>query len=87
MTVAVTPTGYADAIVDNCFVTPFELKMKMHHFLEVLAGRREKSPKGVYYIQKQNSNFVEEFAELHVDAEVDLPWATRVFGTRLIFLV
>ena len=77
---AVTPTGYADAIVDDCFVTPLEHRMKMHDFLDVLAGRREKQPKGVYYIQKQNSNFVEEFSELHSDAEVNLPWATQVFG-------
>lgn len=80
MTVAVTPTGCADSVVDDCFVTPLEHIMKMHHFLDVLAGRREKSPKGVYYIQKQNSNFVEEFSELHSDAEVNLPWATQVFG-------
>ena len=80
VTVAVTPNGYADAIVDDCFVTPLEHGMKMHHFLDVLAGRREKLHKGVYYIQKQNSNFVQEFSELHGDAEVDLPWATQVFG-------
>ena len=77
---AITPTGCADSVVDDCFVTPLEHIMKMHHFLDVLAGRREKSPKGVYYIQKQNSNFVEEFSELHSDAEVNLPWATQVFG-------
>ena len=77
---AVTPTGYADAIVGDCFVTPLEHRMKMHHLLDVLAGRREKQPKGVYYIQKQNSNFVEEFSELHSDAEVNLPWATQAFG-------
>ena len=86
VTVAVTPNGYADAIVDDCFVTPLEHRMKMHHFLDVLAGRREKLHKGVYYIQKQNSNFVEEFSELHSEAEVDLPWATQVFGRSCICL-
>ncbi|XP_066588452.1 bifunctional peptidase and (3S)-lysyl hydroxylase JMJD7 isoform X2 [Prorops nasuta] len=34
----------------------------------------------IFYIQKQNSNFNEEFQELWQDLEKDIPWATEAFG-------
>ncbi len=36
---------------------------------------------GVFYVQKQNSNFTEEFETLLDDAEDHVVWATEAFGT------
>lgn len=34
----------------------------------------------VFYIQKQNSNFTDEFPELICDAAPDIPWFTEALG-------
>ena len=78
VTVAVTPNGYADAVCDDRFVMPEERTMKMSNFLDIIQNPEQ--AKGVFYIQKQNSNFTEEFAEILPDAETHLPWATEAFG-------
>ncbi|XP_001637377.3 bifunctional peptidase and (3S)-lysyl hydroxylase Jmjd7 [Nematostella vectensis] len=77
-TVAVTPNGYADAIVGDRFVMPEERLMKFGHFLDILEKRVEAN--GVFYVQKQNSNFTDEFSEIISDAETELPWASEAFG-------
>ncbi|XP_011301391.1 jmjC domain-containing protein 7 [Fopius arisanus] len=72
ITVAVTPTGYADAIARNeeddeeYFVMPEEREMTMSEFLDNLTTPRDDE---VLYIQKQNSNFQEEFHELWRDVQ------------------
>ncbi|XP_057300211.1 bifunctional peptidase and (3S)-lysyl hydroxylase JMJD7-like [Hydractinia symbiolongicarpus] len=77
VTVALTPTGYADAIVGECFVLPDERKMPFDEFLCLM---KQKGDKEVMYLQKQNNSFLEEFAELIPDAALDIPWATEAFG-------
>ena len=37
---------------------------------------------GVFYIQKQNSNLTEEFGDIVMDVEEDIPWATLAFGKK-----
>lgn len=78
VTVAVTPNGYADAIVGEHFVMPEEKTMKMANFLDILDRKSEEE--GIFYIQKQNSNFTEEFSEIIQDAALDIPWASEAFG-------
>lgn len=78
MTVAVTPNGYADAITDGKFVMPEERRMEMSNFLDIMEHPDQHS--GVFYIQKQNSNFTDEFREIIGDVESDIPWGTEAFG-------
>ena len=77
ITVAVTPNGLADAITDGKFVLPEERVMKMNDFLDVYSSD---SVKDSFYIQKQNSNMIEEFSELMVDIEFNIPWASEAFN-------
>ena len=75
VTVAVTPNGYADAVVGDRFVMPEERKMKFANFLDIMEDPEQYL--GVFYVQKQNSNFVDELGELLVDAELHIPWVTE----------
>jgi len=78
ITVAVTPNGLADSVVDNkYFVMPEEKLMKFSEFLDKMENP---SPNVVYYISKQNSNFQDEFGELFTDI-TNLDFATEAFGT------
>lgn len=89
VSVAVTPNGYADAVAvkiseDNnvpqeYFVMPEERLVPMSAFLDALENP---NPRNVHYIQKQNSNFKEDFPELWLDAGTDIPWADKAFGKK-----
>lgn len=78
VTVAVTPNGLADAVHGSLFVTPEERVMKFGNFLDILEGPEHSE--AVFYIQKQNSNFTDEFVTLADDVERDVAWATAAFG-------
>ncbi|CAN7998216.1 unnamed protein product [Ixodes hexagonus] len=78
VSVAVTPNGYADAVRDGMFVMPEERQMPFAEFLDILE-RRDDS-RGVFYVQKQNSNFTGEFERLADDVDADVAWATAAFG-------
>ena len=52
--------------------------MQFNDFLDIL--ERKRRIEGVAYIQKQNSNFTDEFGELAEDVEMNLKWATEAFG-------
>ena len=80
MTVAVTPNGYADAPYLGKFVMPEERVMAFGTVLDILD--KKKNPAGIFYVQKQNSSFKDEFQELIPDAESHIPWATEAFGTE-----
>ena len=58
---------------------PEERKLPFSEFLDILKGHRDQS-KGIFYIQKQNSNFTEEFESLMSDADEHVAWATEAFG-------
>ena len=78
VTVAVTPNGYADAIVpDGRFVMPFEEQLTFKDFIDIIQS--PDSSTGIYYMQRQNSNLTEEMAELNDDIS-QLSWATEAFG-------
>ena len=79
LTVTVTPNGYADAVMDGYFVQPEEKQWTMADFLEQL----ERAPEGrVLYVQRQNSNLTDELPELIGDCQCDIPWASRLFGSK-----
>ena len=78
VTVAVTPNGYADAVCGDRFVMPEERTMTFSEFLDILY--KEQDANGIFYVQKQNSNFTEEFNSLMKDASADIDWATEAFG-------
>ena len=67
---AVTPTGYADAMEDDLFLMPEERIVKFSRFLDIIQSPASAS--GVFYIQKQNSNLTEEFGELIEDVEGEI---------------
>lgn len=84
--VAVTPNGYADGLSTvntngtEYFVMPEDQTMTMDHFLNHLDDRNDKN---VHYIQKQNSNLIEDFPELHDDIDVStLLFASDAFNKK-----
>lgn len=84
VSVAVTPNGYADAIVKQddakeFFVMPEERLLTMSAFLDTLENTKEDS---VFYIQQQNSNFMHNFRKLWPDAETEISWASEAFGKQ-----
>ena len=84
VTVSVTPNGYADAVYEGKFVMPDDRKMLFADFLDVLE-KKTKAP-GIFYVQKQNSNFTEEFQSLMGDAENEITMATEAFGRVIIII-
>ncbi|XP_068677470.1 bifunctional peptidase and (3S)-lysyl hydroxylase Jmjd7-like [Montipora foliosa] len=80
VTVAVTPNGYADAVLEDKFVMPEEREMQFSEFLDILEGKR-KDP-AIFYVQKQNSNLTSELRELSEEAASDISWATEAFGKQ-----
>jgi len=64
---------------------PAEKVMQFNEFLDIL--ERKRRLEGVAYIQKQNSNFTDEFGELSQDVEMNLDWATEAFGKYDEFLL
>lgn len=83
--VAITPNGYADAVAFDSktsreyFVMPEERSMTFAEFWLAL-DQPDKHP-GVYYLQRQNSNLIEELPELLQDIDRHIPWATEAFGS------
>lgn len=72
VTIAITPNGLADGLAmkdgEEYFVMPLEQEMRMNQFLDTLDNH---SPM-IHYIQKQNSNFTDDFSELCDDIDVSL---------------
>merc|ERR1712002_1170923 len=58
--------------------------MKFNEFIRLLqpAAIEERGGREVYYAQKQNSRFTDEFAELITDAADHISWATEALGKR-----
>ena len=68
VSVAITPTGYADAVYKDKFLLPDERTMSFGEVADIL---EEDDPMriGIYYIQKQCSNLMKEFSSLLPDVE------------------
>lgn len=85
ISVAVTPNGYADAIAKRhgdakeFFVMPEERLLTISAFLDTLENTKEDS---IFYIQQQNSNFLQSFRKLWPDAETEISWASEAFGKQ-----
>uniref|UniRef100_A0A8D3CJ65 Bifunctional peptidase and (3S)-lysyl hydroxylase JMJD7 n=1 Tax=Scophthalmus maximus TaxID=52904 RepID=A0A8D3CJ65_SCOMX len=78
ISVAVTPTGFADAVDGDRFVMPEERRMTFSSVLDIIEGKVCSS--GVYYIQKQSSNLLDELPELTDDLERHVPWMSAALG-------
>lgn len=86
ITVAVTPNGYADGLSSQhpsgkeYFVMPEEQTLTMTNFIDRLEDLNDRN---VYYIQKQNSNLIEDLPELHDDIDIDtLAFASDAFNKK-----
>ena len=79
-----TPDGYADAVREGVFVTPAERRMTFCQFLDIIDHKTPTD--GVVYIQKQNSNFTDEFSELSDDIDLAMSWAAQTFGNLHCFI-
>ncbi|XP_072948049.1 uncharacterized protein JMJD7 [Epargyreus clarus] len=82
VTVALTPNGLADGITKNkdgleYFVMPYEVEMTMAEFLDILEAKEDNM---IPYIQRQNSNLTEDFAELLEDVLPEVPFASTAFN-------
>lgn len=73
VTVAVTPDGHGDCIIEDKFVLPHEAQLTMDDFF----NRLNSNP--VYYIQKQCSSMDLEFSALKSDVP-EMQWAHEAFG-------
>ncbi|XP_029349598.1 bifunctional peptidase and (3S)-lysyl hydroxylase JMJD7 isoform X2 [Echeneis naucrates] len=78
ISVAVTPNGYADAVDGDRFVMPEERKMSLSAVLDIIEGKVQQ--RGVFYVQKQSSNLLEELPELANDLEPQIPWMSTALG-------
>lgn len=83
-TVAVTPDGYADAVVDNMFMLAEERDMSFSEFLDEIENPQ---PSQVLYLQKQNNCLMDEYSSLVHDVDHHIPWATKAFGMEFFFKV
>lgn len=86
ITVAVTPNGYADGLSSKhpsgkeYFVMPEEQTMTMEQFIDRLDDTIDPN---VCYIQKQNSNLIEDLPELHDDIDMNtLLFASDAFNKQ-----
>lgn len=84
--VAATPNGLADGIAykkpENVkyFVTPEEQMMSMTEFLDRLDSKEDEK---IFYLQKQNSNLIQDFPELLKDIDMStLRFASESFNKR-----
>ncbi|GFR09993.1 bifunctional peptidase and [Trichonephila clavata] len=76
-TVAVTPNGYADAILEDRFMLPEERTISFNEFLDEMNCPVHDR---VLYLQKQNNCLVDEFSCLMKDVYSHVPWATEALG-------
>ncbi|CAL9686691.1 unnamed protein product [Knipowitschia caucasica] len=81
VSVAVTPDGFADAVNGDRFVMPEERHMKLRDVLDLIQGKEQKpGGRGVFYVQKQCSNLLQELPELTSDLEPHIPWMSTALG-------
>eukprot|EP01060_Flectonema_neradi_P013888 TRINITY_DN20611_c0_g1_i1.p1 TRINITY_DN20611_c0_g1~~TRINITY_DN20611_c0_g1_i1.p1 ORF type:complete len:327 (+),score=46.34 TRINITY_DN20611_c0_g1_i1:38-982(+) len=81
VTIALTPNGRADAITDiegeALFMLPDEKRMQFSEFAAKLHGPEAT----IYYAQKQNNSFNEEYQPLHEDVDPGIEkFGTEIFG-------
>lgn len=80
ISVAVTPNGYADAVNGDRFVMPEERRMTFSDVLDIVEGKVQR--RGVFYVQKQCSNLLDELPELTDDVEPHISWMSTALGKR-----
>ncbi|KAK9721492.1 hypothetical protein K7432_003373 [Basidiobolus ranarum] len=78
VTVATTPNGYADAVVnEQYFVMPYETREKFSDFVEWLEKKE-----GIHYIQSQNGNLKNDYKLLQEDVPEDIEWASLALDKK-----
>ncbi|XP_024122058.1 bifunctional peptidase and (3S)-lysyl hydroxylase JMJD7 [Oryzias melastigma] len=78
ISVAVTPNGLADAVVGDRFIMPEERQMSVASVLDIIEGKVQEP--GVFYVQKQCSNLLQELPELVDDVETHVSWMSAALG-------
>ena len=63
--IAVTPDGWADAVVDGIFRLPEERNMKFSDFIDKLQNGKAKEE--IFYLQKQNNCLTLDYPQLASD--------------------
>lgn len=79
ISVAVTPNGYADAVNGDRFMMPEERQMSFSSVLDIIEGKVDKGG-GVFYVQRQCSNLLQELPELTADVEPHIAWMSTALG-------
>lgn len=79
ISLAVTPNGYADAVNGDRFVMPEERQMSFSSVLDIIEGKVDKGG-GVFYVQKQCSNLLQELPELTADVQPHIAWMSTALG-------
>ncbi|KAJ1928902.1 hypothetical protein IWQ60_001645 [Tieghemiomyces parasiticus] len=95
VTVAVTPNGYADAVVDDTyFVEPYQTRLPFREIVDLFEQRSRRSDQSTldpasahlqdyhYYVQSQNGNLAGDFRVLEADVPADIPFATAALEAR-----
>eukprot|EP00301_Raphidiophrys_heterophryoidea_P013760 c2127_g1_i1.p1 GENE.c2127_g1_i1~~c2127_g1_i1.p1 ORF type:complete len:308 (+),score=57.92 c2127_g1_i1:42-926(+) len=85
VSVDMTPTGYADAIVGDLFVTPATVKMPFSDFLDRIDPNHPSyvpPSEVVHYISHQNSSLNLEFQQLLDDVESSVHLGHDAFGAE-----
>jgi len=77
VTVTATPNGYADAPDGDYFMMPEERQMSMSQFIRCIENPTKDE---VLYIQKQNSNLIDEFKSIIDDVDSEISWASLAFN-------
>jgi len=81
VSVAVTPNGYADAVYKEKFLLPEERCMKFEDVATILQ-RNDPFEVGIFYIQKQCSNLLQELSILLPDVAKDISFGSEAFGSQ-----
>ena len=74
VTIAVTPNGLADSVVDGKFMLPYEFKSSLQEYFSYMGPL-------AYYCQFQNDGLNSEFVEVAADC-FEHSWAQEAFGRR-----
>ena len=79
VSIAITPDGLADAVVDDAFQLPEEVKMPFDQFVTKLEQRLEHE---IYYLQKQNNCLREEYEDLSEDCPGEIDFVSKALNSQ-----
>ena len=78
VSIAVTPDGLADAVVNGAFQLPEERTMSFSEFMKKVKNPGDE----IFYLQKQNNCLREEYPELAKDVPPEISFFSEALGTE-----